>query len=99
MFGLAKEVPSLELCKRLKELGYPQENGEWYWVKRKVVGKEDWRVGRRIEVRDAWGKVHFDYRSDIYIPDIEVEEVVRIPLGVQEQGRKEREVVLAGEAK
>jgi len=43
--------------------------------------------------------VHFDYRSDIYIPDIEVEEVVRIPLGVQEQGRKEREVVLAGEAK
>jgi len=28
-----KEVPSLELCKRLKELGYPQEGGGWYWVK------------------------------------------------------------------
>jgi len=25
------EVPSLELCKKLKELGYPQEGGGWYW--------------------------------------------------------------------
>ena len=27
-----KEVPSLELCKKLKELGYPQDGGGWYWV-------------------------------------------------------------------
>ena len=31
MFDPKKEVPSLELCKRLKELGYPQDGGGWYW--------------------------------------------------------------------
>ena len=31
-FNPEQEVPSLELCKRLKELGYPQEGGGWYWV-------------------------------------------------------------------
>ena len=31
MFNPEKEVPSLELCKELKELGYPQEGGGWYW--------------------------------------------------------------------
>ena len=32
MFDPKAEVPSLELCKRLKELGFPQEGG-WYWIK------------------------------------------------------------------
>ena len=31
MFDITKEVPSLELCKKLKELGFPQEGGGWYW--------------------------------------------------------------------
>ncbi|OQX86951.1 MAG: hypothetical protein B6D55_04640 [Candidatus Omnitrophica bacterium 4484_70.2] len=32
-----KEVPSLELCKRLKELGFPQDGGEgWYWREGKI---------------------------------------------------------------
>lgn len=31
MFDPTKEVPDLELCKRLKELGYPQNGGGWYW--------------------------------------------------------------------
>jgi len=31
LFNPAKEVPSLELCKRLRELGYPQEGGGWYY--------------------------------------------------------------------
>ena len=31
MFDPEKEVPSLELCKRLKKLGYPQDGGGWYW--------------------------------------------------------------------
>jgi len=26
-----KEVPSLELCKKLRELGYPQDGGGLYW--------------------------------------------------------------------
>ena len=32
MFDPEKEVPSLELCRRLKELGYPQEGGGYYWI-------------------------------------------------------------------
>lgn len=31
---LAQQVPSLELCKRLKELGYPESNGFSYWTKK-----------------------------------------------------------------
>ncbi|MCD6384449.1 hypothetical protein J7M23_01605 [Candidatus Sumerlaeota bacterium] len=31
MFNPEKEVPSLELCKQLKEFGFPQEGGGWYW--------------------------------------------------------------------
>ena len=31
MTWVEKEVPSLELCRRLKELGYPQGGGGWYW--------------------------------------------------------------------
>ena len=34
-FNPEQEVPSLELCKRLKELGYPQEGGGWYWIKKR----------------------------------------------------------------
>jgi len=33
MFDPKAEVPSLELCQRLKELGYPQTTGGWYWIK------------------------------------------------------------------
>jgi len=33
MFNLKREVPSLELCKKLKELGFPQTDGGWYWSK------------------------------------------------------------------
>ena len=34
MFDPIKEVPSLELCKRLKELGYPQKDGGYYWIRK-----------------------------------------------------------------
>ncbi len=33
MFDPKKEVPSLELCKQLKKLGFPQAGGGWYWTK------------------------------------------------------------------
>ena len=32
-----KEVPSLESCKKLKELGFPQEGGGWYWIENKIT--------------------------------------------------------------
>jgi len=44
MFDLRKEVPSLELCKRLKELGYPQERAGWHWVLTKENDKEQWAL-------------------------------------------------------
>jgi len=31
MFKPELEVPSLELCKKLKSLEYPQNGGGWYW--------------------------------------------------------------------
>ena len=34
-FNLELEVPSLNLCRQLKELGYPQKGGGWYWVEEK----------------------------------------------------------------
>ena len=45
MFDKTKEVPSLELCRRLKELGYPQDGG-WYWVK--------WRYWVKNRRRSKW---------------------------------------------
>ena len=32
MFNPKDEVPDLELCEKLQELGYPQETGGWYWL-------------------------------------------------------------------
>jgi len=37
MFNPAKEVPNIELCKKLKKIGYPQGGGGWYWVKNNLV--------------------------------------------------------------
>jgi len=41
MFNPKLEVPSLELCKKLKKLGYPQEGGGWYWIK---TEDEEWNL-------------------------------------------------------
>jgi hypothetical protein len=32
MNWVERKVPSLKLCKRLKELGFPQNSPGWYWV-------------------------------------------------------------------
>ena len=41
-----KEVPSLELCKKLKELEFPQESDSgWYWVLYKQPTYKKWVVG------------------------------------------------------
>jgi len=36
MFDVKKEVPSLELCKKLKEIGFPQDTGGWYWIQNPI---------------------------------------------------------------
>lgn len=56
MFDPEKEVPSLELCEKLKELGFPQNTGGWYWeIYESIAGKD-------VEVK------YFDYtpEDDLY---------------------------------
>ena len=49
MFDPTKEVPSLELCKELKELGFPQDTG-WYWVKTRI----GWILGYLLEPQERY---------------------------------------------
>ena len=47
VFNPEFEVPSKELCKKLKELGFPQESsdgGGWYWVLEELTYKEVWKL-------------------------------------------------------
>ncbi|RLI67659.1 hypothetical protein DRO91_09950 [Candidatus Heimdallarchaeota archaeon] len=73
-----KEVPNLEVCKKLKELGYPQNLDGWYWVK---TGRE-WKLsllyerkykllkGKRIviETDDSVGGIGFEVEESIKAP-------------------------------
>ena len=38
MNNLEKHVPLLETCKKLKELKYPQENSQFFWINKKSGG-------------------------------------------------------------
>jgi len=42
VFNPELEVPSKELCKKLKELGFPQEGGGWYWYSN--IKNATWRL-------------------------------------------------------
>lgn len=33
---IEQQVTSLELAKKLKEAGYPQDDAQWYWAKRNI---------------------------------------------------------------
>lgn len=33
MFNPIEEVPTIAFCKKIKELGYPQNGRGWYWIK------------------------------------------------------------------
>ena len=60
-----KEVPSFELCKELKELGYPQDNGGWYW--------EVYRSGRKLLVYSEF------FGISKYHPGTHPAEIVKAP--------------------
>ena len=36
------QVPDMNICEKLREVGYPQRNGGWYWVKWEK--DEDWEL-------------------------------------------------------
>jgi len=50
MFDIKKEVPSLELCKKLKELGFPQDGGGWYYYR--YYYDNEFYIGLKEEI--AW---------------------------------------------
>lgn len=51
MFDPEKEVPSLELCEKLKELGYPQDKYGFYWIKLEAQDKYDLSYWNKKEIR------------------------------------------------
>jgi len=62
---IEREVPSLELCKRLKELGYPQSEG-WYW--------EVYRSGKKLLV------YYSEFRGiSKYHPGTHPEKIIKAP--------------------
>jgi len=50
MFDVKKEIPSLEFCKKLKELGYPQKGGGWYYIEEKIGYRYGWNL---VLIRDV----------------------------------------------
>ena len=65
MFDPKAEVPSLELCQRLKELGFPQTIGGWYWT--------------RIEAIDGSGDIWaLDFAYAPFFPN-SVKEIIKAP--------------------
>ena len=50
MFNPEKEVASLELCRKLKELGYPQDEGGWYWAISNVYNQKGELIRKDIEL-------------------------------------------------
>ena len=48
MTWLEKEVPSLELCKKLKEIGYPQDTDGYLWTNARKV----WLCGESWEITE-----------------------------------------------
>ena len=66
-----KEVASLELSKRLKELGFPQNREGWYWIKTTYPVK--WILA--IMLDGIWLSV----KNYIIIKDEVIEEIVKAP--------------------
>jgi len=66
-----KEVASLELSKKLKELGFPQNREGWYWIKTTYPVK--WILA--IILDGIWLSV----RNYIVIKDEVIEEIIKAP--------------------
>ena len=63
MFNLEQEVPSLELCRKLKEVGYPQDGGGWYWIE---SYRDEWYI-------DIWDSVF------LQIAKLQVKDYIKAP--------------------
>jgi len=84
MYSPKKDVPSYSLCSRLKELGYPQLGGGWYWCIDKGYYQEPTLVMMQNYVSPAYtvfdpGGAGFTYVIDPY----ELKYYVRAPTIVE----------------
>ena len=87
MTWLEKEVPNLELCKQLKELGYPQGGDGFCWI----GGEFALRIGdvyhRRIRGRNIIRSDVFYTIAPIKIPTLQ-ELGKWLPLSIMVEGTK-----------
>lgn len=63
-----KRTASLTLSKKLKKLGYPQENSEWYWV--------NFKNCKVSQLRYRDGMYEFEHNNWDYISAPTVEELI-----------------------
>ena len=73
MFDPRKEVPSFELCERLKELGYPQGQQAWYWRKGVcfpilglLINKSEWGWTLLEYINGIWTKSPYIYGDSLF---------------------------------
>jgi len=71
MHWAEKEVASLELSKKLKELGFPKNREGWYWVK--TTYPVEWILA--IMLDGIWLSV----KNYIVIKDEVIEEIIKAP--------------------
>ncbi len=65
MFDPTKEVPSLELCRKFRELGFPQDGGGWYWIKYRRFDREITKLVYQTQIN----LIPNSYGADIYYPN------------------------------
>lgn len=72
---IEQQVPSLETCRRLKELGYPQASSSFYWMKMldpNIYGKKPehpYQLRRNDE--ETWGDDRFSVdKGDFAAPTV-----------------------------
>lgn len=81
-----KEVPSLELCKKLKQLGYPQEKNaffDFYWCK--VWGANEYKLfytldGSAFHDADCFDDNLFIDRKCNAIHWLDIEDSIKAPV-------------------
>jgi len=55
-----REVPSLDVCKKLREQGFPQDGGGWYWLVMKTAERTELASLRFFRLRPV-PLAHQDY--------------------------------------
>ena len=68
MFSPELEIPSRELCKKLRELGYPQNGGGWYWGVRNYQKRVLFCNHSQVNLWIKYHQEELEYREIIKAP-------------------------------